>query len=393
MISNDSSLISGAIAPSQVARKRKAKVRLHRLGHWFIRHKGRDVYLGTDFRSAQDRAVQLLGPEKVILQTRPPKHANPAAMRRWVAITMKRIDKETKPLKVLQGRTFEGAAGLLLNTLNGAEQRQGRKHVAKTLGAFLENFGKRSVHSLPPEELLKFRASLLEHYSPKTFNHHVATVRRLLRFVYELEWVERPYRVDVLRAVPLGPAPDKALSRDRIIEVISTVADANLNLARMLLLQFYGVMRTTEVPKVVYAEGVFESKYPFVFRLNRGKTDKQTGEATRIVLVPEALQLLEVIERQYPDGDRYGKACTRLQSKKNKTRKLNKAIGPWSPGPLRHSAATMLAEHGIDETTIRAAEHHVQDKITRVYRPPPFAKVRDAMAILPQAVPLSVVGL
>jgi len=306
-------------------------------------------------------------------------------LRRWVVRTVKQFKANTKPLIVLKGRDFNQAAGALLDTMRPG-QTDGRKHLSKTLGPFLEIFGNKSVHALRGEDLLKFRAAVMRAYSPKTVNHHIASVRRLLRFIYELEWIEHPYRVELLKSVPLPPAPDKAMPAERIRGIITAVAGLNLNLARMLLLQFYGVMRTSEVRRwcIVTASS---SQVPVRFQAERGQDRPADRGADEGGPDPEAQRLLEVIEPQYPTADRYGKACTRLQDQ------LKDTVGPWSPGPLRHSASTILADSGVDDALIRAAEHHAQERVIRVYRPPPYAKVREAMSVLAEAVPLEVVSV
>jgi|GEM_PF-5337227 len=384
---SDDGLPAAPVAAGLDTRRRKAKVRQHKLGHFIIRNKGKDVYLGLNFSEAQHRAIQLFGPNKVILQAQSPK-VNSAGNRRWVNRSMQEIERNTKPVTVLKGRTFNMAAGLLLNTM-GDEQVEGRKHLRKTLGAFLAVYGEKSIHSFRPEDLLKFRAVLTKGYSPKTQNHHVASVRRLLTFIYELQWVEVPFRLGALKAARLPPAPDKALPVAQIREILTAVGERDLNLARWLLLQFYTVGRTTEMPKLVGRKGTFEPKYPYVFRLTRGKTDLQTGEPTRIVLIPEAMRLLEVIEPAYSTEDRYQKACRRLRGE------LPPELQDWSPGLMRPSASTCLSEspQQFDESLIRAAEHHAQEKVIRVYRPPPFAKVRECMAALAAAVSLSTVNV
>lgn len=363
---------------------KKLTIRRHVRGHFFVRPDGKDIYLSTNFNEAQKKAVALLGPERIQLLSgaRPKGYRNMGTFINKVTRDFNRWKKQ-HPIAVFQNRTFSSAAVDLLESIEAEKGVETARHYRKTLGSFLAVFGQEPVDDLSPGELKRYRTELIRKYAPKSVNHHLASTRRFLRFCYDMDYVRQPLRMNLLKSVPLPPTPDKSLPIERVREILSSVAKVNLNLAKMMLLQFWTCMRPSEVSKVLFKSGEFEPRYPGVFKLKRGKTDLQTGEWTRIVFTDEALDLLKSIEPEYTQHRYYCRACQRVAE----------SIGDdFSPGPLRHSASTALIEAGIDGETVETCLHHILRRVQRTYRPQPYQKARKAMKTLVELVPLSVLS-
>lgn len=363
---------------------KKLTVRRHVRGHFFVRQEGKDIYLSTNFNEAQKKAVALLGPQRIQLLSgaRPKGYRNLGTFVNKVQRDFNRWKKQ-HPIAVLQSRTFSSAADELFESIEAEKGVETARHYRKTLASFLAVFGQEPVDDLSPSELKRYRTELIRKYAAKSVNHHLASTRRFLRFCYDMDYVRQPMRMNLLKSVPLPPTPDKSLSIERVREIISSVANVNLNLAKMMLLQFWTCMRPSEVSKVLFKNGEFEPRYPGVFKLKRGKTDLQTGEWTRIAFTDEAIALLKTIEPEYTQHRYYCRACQRVAE----------SIGDdFSPGPLRHSASTALIEAGIDGETVETCLHHILKRVQRTYRPQPYQKAREAMKTLVELVPLSVLS-
>jgi len=378
----------GAIESPAKRRKaasvRKLTVRQHSRDHFFVRENGKDIYLSTNFNEAQSKAVALLGPARVHLLSgaRPKGYVNMGTFINKIDRDFKRWKKK-HPVTVLVSRTFSLTADELFESIKAEKGVDTARHYRKTLGSFLAVFGAESINDIRASELNRYRTELIRKYAPKSVNHHLASVRRLFRFCFDMEFVQQPMRMNLLKSVPLPPTPDKSLPIERVREIIAAVAKVNLNLARMLLLQFWTCMRPSEVSKVLFKQGEFEARNAGVFKLKRGKTDLQTGEWTRIVFTDEAVALLKTIEPEYTQHRYYCRACQRVAE----------TIGDeFSPGPLRHSASTALIEAGIDGETVETCLHHILRRVQRTYRPPPYQKARKALKLLVELVPLSILG-
>lgn len=360
---------------------RKLTVRFHIRGYFFVREAGKDLCLGTNFHEAQARAIALLGNERINVRSRPDAKAYQhfGAYRRKVQWDMNHWRSE-QAVTASRSQTFRDAAVEMLNAIEAEKGRDGTLHYRKTLATFVMVFGDRPVGDIPPAELLRYRTELIRKYAPKSVNHHLASTRRLLGFCYDMDLVKQPLRTRLLKSVPLPPTPDKSMSPERVREIISAVAAVNSNLAKMMLLQYWTCMRPSEVSKVLFRQGDFDSRLPWVFRLSRGKTDLQTGEWTRIIFTDEALQLLKTIEPAYAEHRYYCRAVQRVAER----------IGDeFSPGPLRHSAATTLIHLGVGGETVEACLHHLLRRVQRTYRPQPFHSGREALTKLAREVPLT----
>ncbi|MGH7132313.1 MAG: tyrosine-type recombinase/integrase [Phycisphaerales bacterium] len=361
---------------------RKLLVRQHTRGHFFVREQGKDIYLSTNFNEAQQKAVTLLGAHRIEVRHSP----NGGRSRSGGSFTKKferdmRKWRKENPVVVVKSKTFTDAANELFESVEAERGHEASRHYRKTLAPFLAAFGKQTAELIHPTELNRFRTELARKYAPKSVNHRLAATRRLLRFCYDMDFVPQPFRLNVLKAVAQPPTPNKALSAQRVKNLIADVAGVNLNLAKMLLLQFWTCMRPSEVSKVVFGLGEFEERYSGIFKLNRGKTDLQTGEPTRIVFTPQAMALLKTIEPEYAQHRYYCRACHKV---------AQKLRDEFSPGPLRHTAATILIDAGIDGEVVETCLHHIPHRVQRTYRPPPYQKAKEALKLLAELVPLSV---
>lgn len=256
---------------------------------------------------------------------------------------------------------------------------------------FLSIFGARKIGSLTDSDLAEFRSAVLAKYpNPNTANARLGQTRRLLAF--GKKYFPQPLNLEALKNTKRKAPPLKAEPYQNVSELINKVALLNPNLARHMLLQFWAVMRPSEVSRLVAGEGSWEpinSKCEGkVFVPNESKM-KHKGQDRKILLTVEALALLEEI-REYgkqgalrqalpPNMSAYQQACSKLQQ-----------YGlDFSPHFLRHSAATALSvelEAGRD--TVETALGHAMPSVAGRYFPPNYATALKAMRGLSTLVPM-----
>lgn len=137
---------------------RRLSVRRHLKGHYFVRPEGRDVYLGMNLDRAVQRAIALLGSERIRLpsEPKPPKKrchnesfvpSLQRDFRRWLA------EQPTNPNGL---RTFDDAAEELFKSIQAEKGGETTLHYRKTLRAFLAVFGDRIVKDILSESEVLF---------------------------------------------------------------------------------------------------------------------------------------------------------------------------------------------------------------------------------------------
>jgi integrase len=169
----------------------------------------------------------------------------------------------------------------------------------------------------------------------------------------------------------VGETKPKAWTPAQVNALLSKVAETDLNLARMMRLQFLGCLRPFSVPELVHGRGEWEETG--VFALSRSKTEKRTGERQRLCLSDAALEELRRITKAHDGGALYRQQIIRAGGK--------------APHALRHSACTALANAGVPDEIIECAMGHTLGRVKRVYRPQKFQETRKALAILAELVP------
>lgn len=196
---------ANASAPPAAIRRKppgglKLSVRRHARGHFFVREKGKDIYLSTNLNEAHRKAVDLLGADRIqsIDGDRP----------RGVVSFASKVQRDFKrwkktPTAEKQGKTFREGASDFFETIEAGKGALTAKHYRKTLGSFLAVFGDQALNELPPTELRRYRIELIKKYAPKSVNHHLASLRRFFRFCFDMDYVKQPMRANLLKSVPL----------------------------------------------------------------------------------------------------------------------------------------------------------------------------------------------
>jgi integrase len=349
---------------SNVGRRGFPSLRRHATGVYFWREDGRNVYQGKDAAAAQRAWLERFG-SRLSAQ---PSAAAPQLTQGTGLLP------QAAPLAVspaLPLRTVRDVAEKLESILDAQCTPERARVYRYELAPFVSKFGSRPLAALSAEDLLTYRASLVKRYKPWTVNGRLALIRRLLNLSDELGWVERPFKLRVLKSVPIGETKPKAWTPEQVNARLRKVAETNPNLARMLRLQWLCCLRPFSVPEVVFGRGEWEGRGVFV--LSRSKTEKQTGERQRVCFSEAALEELKRIEPEYGEGRLYRQACQRA--------------GGFAPHPIRHSACTALANADVPDELIECAMGHSLGKVKRVYRPQKFQRTREALGVLAELVP------
>ncbi len=291
--------------------------------------------------------------------------------------------------------TVQEAADALWALVDSEAGAHGRCKVRACLKRFLTDYGTRSLASLRATDLIAFKAKIVrDGLVPNSANDVLTYTRRLLTFAYEIELVERPFRLGVLKNLRRGPVTTKAVSADNLKVLLRAVAEMRPNLARMMLLQFYGAMRASELPKLLYGRG--DAVESGVFAI-LGKTSAKTGDLRLLLLSESALALLADTRPQYGDANCYRHQCwvvgRRLRKLKGDDFVKSLTGKPdLSPHFLRHTAATMLLQAGVPEEHWRAAMGRSRPSVDRVYaKKENWAEAQRSLEVLAVLVPPSII--
>lgn len=268
----------------------------------------------------------------------------------------------------------------------------GRRKVRACLKRFLEHFGTREIGSLKAADLIAYKAKLVgDGLKPTTINDALTYARRLLTFAYDAEYVQVPFRLRVLKNVPKGAVKSKAVSVANLKTLLKAAHDLKPNVARMMLLQFWGVMRPSELPKVLYRQG--EERGTGVFAID-GKTTRKTGELRPVLLTDAALKLMEQTEPLYKDGLGYRHEVWKLGRRLRREHGdgfIRALVGTpdLSPHFLRHTANQALIDAGVREEYIRTAMGRLKARVDRGYGAKEnYEEARKAVGVLAKLVPL-----
>ena len=368
------------IASGSVVSRSAPSLLKHCRGHYFVRLPGgKSKWFGADPAQAQTRY------ERWVETYQPGHNGHP------------RVETSLSPRFRRRMATVQEVADSLFALVDSESGEFGRRKVRACLVRFLAQHGGKEIASLKGADLIAFKGKMTaDGLAASTMNDALTYARRLLTFAFDNDFVEKPFKLANLKNVGRGAVKSKAVSPDKVRQVVEAVGEYNQNLARMMLLQFYGVMRPSELPKVLYQQG--EEQGRGVFSVV-GKTTRKTGELRDVLLSDSALKLLKVTEPKYANGNGYRHQCwvvgRRLRRDKGDGF-IKGLIGEedLSPHFLRHSSVQALIDADVREEHIRTAMGRLKARVDRVYgKKPNHGAARESLQVLAQLIPLSTVGI
>jgi integrase len=226
-----------------------------------------------------------------------------------------------------------------------------RRYYEKHLQRFSRAFGDIRADVIRAINLQSIKDDMIRAgYAEKTINHDVVAVKAMLNWAMGLEYIPAVHLKGV-KTCPLGPPPDKSMP---VKAVRKMVLGAPEPVRSWLAISYLCLMRPSEVVRCVQDEG--EWVETGVFRLDRGKIDKKARLARHVVFSPEAMKWRRLCEPVWSRLDTYSAAVRR-------------ECGPGGPHALRHSAATHLAQLGVDRADIDLLLGHAPPRVSLTYAP------------------------
>jgi integrase len=286
----------------------------------------------------------------------------------------------------------------------GERGEAGRRKVRACLKRFLDQYGPRLVHEVIPADLVAFKTEVCRDLKPNSANDILCYTRRLLNHAWEIDAIAEPFRLKALKNVKREPLTKRAASVADVTLLLRLVSQENANLGLAMYLQFLGVMRPSEVSKVIHGEGEWDGTGVFCID---GKTTNKTGELRPVILTDPALDVLKSIEKKWargallPNGNSYRHMCwkvgRRLKEKHPEAQRLIRALtgrDDLSPHRLRHAAVQALIDAGVAEEHRRLAMGRLAPRLDRTYGTRPnCAAVRKAIGVLAELIPPTVLDV
>lgn len=336
-------------------RMRVPQLRKHATGQFFVRYGGRDHYLGHDKKAAEKQYLDHLD-----------------GWRHWRGEKSDRAERDKGRGRKLLGEVAEA--------FFKEKQRElgpdGRYFYEKTLRPLLMAYAAEPIDWIRPRHLNAIKSDMLaKGKKPKTINHVLNSTRSLMRWAGAMEFVTQPLDFTVVRNVPIGPVRHQHASA---IEVIEAVRQAPEHLRPILAVQYLGVMRPTEVMRIVNREGEWVDRGVFV--LDRGKMDRKVSMHRHLMVSDEAMGWLDMAEpRRY----------TTLAGYSSAVRGYRHSRGGWVPGPfplgpkvLQKSAAQHLVMRGVPDADIELLLGHYTNRLSVTYFSRNWGRLRQQASML-----------
>lgn len=310
-------------------------------GFWFVKWGGRVHYLGRDKAEARRRYHQQI--------------------REWSEWREARDGRRFPPMS--KANRVIDLAERFLETKEAEGGRQRRQFYENHLRRFINAFARVRGDSIRAADLAALKTDMIRGgYHPKTVAHDLSAVKSLFRWAAGMELIPA-VSLDFVRADPLPPTVDKSLTLAQVREMMKR---APTHIEAWLRINYYALMRPSEVIRVVHGQGVWEEAW--LFRCH-GKSSGRSSEFRRIVFSDAALSWLGRCEPRWSRQDTYYQAVAR-------------ACGPGGPHPLRHSAATHLSQLGVGRTEIDLLLGHLPSRVSRSYVRIDWRSLRQTVARL-----------
>jgi integrase len=191
----------------------------------------------------------------------------------------------------------------------------------------------------------------------RSVNHEINAIKTMMRWAIDLALIP-PINLRAVRTLRLDAPPVRGYS---LAEVRHMIKRAPSRLKSWIRVNWLTAARPMEVLRLVFKQGEWIEQG--VFTLTRGKTLNR-----HLVCSELALRHLKRCRPIYHYLNSYGQACRR-------------ATG-LTPHPLRHGAATHLAQLGVPRTTIDAILGHLPSRTSRTYQPIDWQSLRESVSLL-----------
>lgn len=241
--------------------------------------------------------------------------------------------------------------------------KERRRLNGQCLRLFVEKHGNRSIADISTDDLESLRSELSATLAPKTCNHYLGTVKRLMKYAAYKGWRE-PMELSFIRRLPVPAPKPKHFKTDELSKMLSMAEaktyrsdddNAMQPLYNSLRIQLLGALRPSEVVRLLLRE--FEEVEKGVYMLHKGKTD-DSASMRRFVLLPKlGQQLLKATTVNYAEPRAY------LFQTKRATKR--------TPHRLRHTGAYLL--HRMPERATREEVDiilgHYPNRVSATYNP------------------------
>ncbi len=313
------------------------RFRIHAVGQWFTKWGGRNHYFGTDREAAYERYLE--------------------SLTQWQEWKLSRADAPRE-----RRSRYPTLAVLIADFLDRKERERGydtRQYYAKHLKRIEQHSGHLEADLVRPRHLADLKDAMIQHrYAPKTICHDMNSFRTLFNWASAMELVP-PLNFKGIKNPPLGPPPDKSMTKAQVKRL---VAQAPGTMAHWIAITYLALLRPSETVRCVAGEGQWVSTG--VFRLDKGKMDDRTSLRRHCVFSGLALKRLRKCEPLWSRLDSFSQAVR------------DQFGNGYGPGRLRHSAASHLAQAGVDPAKIELLLGHVPKRLAVTYYQPAFANLR-----------------
>ena len=308
--------------------RKPPSLRKHKTGQWFCRWAGKDHYFGMARAVAK---AKYLG-----------------NLKQWAEWRAER-DSQRPPVQILRGPIM--FSELVESFLRQKENEGGparRRYYHNHLKRAVDVFANHQASEIRTGALNAFKQGLIatKSYGPKTIQHDLGCVKSVLQWGSSLELIPA-VNLSAVKAPVLAPTSSKAYSREQVWTFVSRAGEVG----PLLVLQYLGLMRPSEVPRLVFGEGEWER--PFLYRM-QSKNQWRTREPRLVVVTEPARLWLKRCPRRWHHPSSYYHAAVG-------------AVPGMTPHRLRHSAATHLEQEGVPRADIDALLGHLPTRVSRTY--------------------------
>lgn len=329
-------------------------LKLHTRGVWFCHWGNRDWYFTKDERKSRRAFLD-------------PKGAHPGALVHWLEWSEQRERARTASRAaggLAIAEVFDAFMQARVDDITPDSEIWYRKH----LGPLVRQFGRLPAMRFTLRHADALKIDLGKMWGPTSVGHTVTAMKTMCR------WAARRGLMPLIDFSDLRPPPRP---RPKVKGYGPETVKWQLRIARRtcpelqpwIALSWFGLLRPSEVPRLVRGEGHWLPGEDGVFVLERSKTERRGDLPRHCVLSEQALIWLSVARPAWRDYQAYGQAFRRF-------------VGPGGPHPLRHGAAWHLARLGVARGEIDLLLGHSPGRVSLTYNPSGWQSLRALAARL-----------